>query len=89
MKPRKTFFSPPRQWLLAHHRSRRSFAGWPVAVRGMVWMVLGGMLFSLLNTIARELTLHLDVYQSQFLRYLFGLIFILPWVWRDGWRARA
>lgn len=87
MKPRKTFFSPPRQWLLARHRSRRSFAGWPVAVRGMVWMVVGGMLFSLLNTIARELTLHLDVYQSQFLRYLFGLIFILPWVWRDGWRA--
>jgi drug/metabolite transporter (DMT)-like permease len=53
----------------------------------MVWMVLGGMLFSLLNTIARDLTLHLDVYQSQFLRYLFGLLVILPWVWRDGWRA--
>lgn len=87
MKPRKAFFSPPRQWLLAHHRSRRTFSAWPAAVRGMVWMVLGGVLFSLLNTIARELTLHLDVYQSQFLRYLFGLIFILPWVWRDGWRA--
>jgi len=53
----------------------------------MVWMVLGGLLFSLLNTIARDLTLHLDVYQSQFLRYLFGLLVILPWVWRDGWRA--
>ncbi len=87
MKPRKAFFSLPRQWLLVHHRSRRSFAAWPVAVRGMVWMVLGGVLFSFLNTIARELTLHLDVYQSQFLRYLFGLICILPWVWREGWRA--
>jgi drug/metabolite transporter (DMT)-like permease len=65
----------------------RTFANWPVAVRGMVWMVLGGFLFSLLNTIARDLTLHLDVYQSQFLRYLFGLLVILPWVWRDGWRA--
>jgi drug/metabolite transporter (DMT)-like permease len=65
----------------------RAFANWPVAVRGMVWMVLGGFLFSLLNTIARDLTLHLDVYQSQFLRYLFGLLVILPWVWRDGWRA--
>lgn len=53
----------------------------------MVWMVLGGFLFSLLNTIARDLTLHLDVYQSQFLRYLFGLLVILPWVWREGWRA--
>ena len=53
----------------------------------MVWMVLGGFLFSLLNTIARDLTLHLDVYQSQSLRYLFGLLVILPWVFRDGWRA--
>jgi drug/metabolite transporter (DMT)-like permease len=87
MKPRKAFFSPPRQWLLAHHRSRRSFAAWPVAVRGMVWMVCGGLLFSVLNTIARQLTLHLDVYQSQFLRYLFGLLVILPWVFRDGWRS--
>jgi drug/metabolite transporter (DMT)-like permease len=65
----------------------RTFANLPVAVRGMVWMVLGGFLFSLLNTIARDLTLHLDVYQSQFLRYLFGLLVILPWVWREGWRA--
>jgi drug/metabolite transporter (DMT)-like permease len=87
MKPRKALFSMPRTWRLAHHRSRRAFSSWPVAVQGMVWMVVGGLLFSLLNTIARELTLQLDVYQSQFLRYLFGLIFILPWVWRDGWRA--
>jgi drug/metabolite transporter (DMT)-like permease len=53
----------------------------------MVWMVLGGLLFSLLNAVARELTLHLDVYQSQFLRYVFGLLVILPWVFRDGWRT--
>jgi len=50
-------------------------------------MVLGGLLFSLLNAVARELTLHLDVYQSQFLRYVFGLLVILPWVFRDGWRT--
>lgn len=50
-------------------------------------MVLGGLLFSLLNAVARELTLHLDVYQSQFLRYLFGLLVILPWVFRAGWRT--
>lgn len=87
MKPRKSFFSLPRQWSLAHRRGMRAFEAWPAAVRGMVWMVAGGVLFSLLNTIARELTLHLDVYQSQFLRYLFGLLVILPWVWRDGWRA--
>ena len=87
MKPRKALFSLPRAWRLAQHRSRRAFSSWPVAVQGMVWMVLGGFLFSLLNTIARELTLQLDVYQSQFLRYVFGLLVILPWVFRDGWRA--
>jgi drug/metabolite transporter (DMT)-like permease len=85
-QPRKPL-STLRQWSLARHRGRRAFAAWPATVRGMVWMVLGGLLFSLLNTIARDLTLHLDVYQSQFLRYLFGLLVILPWVWRDGWRA--
>ena len=87
MKPRKAFFSTPRPWRLARHRSRRAFSFLPVAVQGMVWMVAGGLLFSLLNTIARELTLQLDVYQSQFLRYVFGLLVILPWVFRDGWRA--
>jgi drug/metabolite transporter (DMT)-like permease len=87
MKPRKAFFSIPRLWRLAQHRSSRAFSSWPLAVQGMVWMVLGGLLFSLLNTVARELTLQLDVYQSQFLRYLFGLLVILPWVFRDGWRA--
>jgi len=78
---------PRRRWSLVQRRGLRTLANWPPAVRGMVWMVLGGLLFSLLNTIARDLTLHLDVYQSQFLRYLFGLLVILPWVWRDGWRA--
>ena len=87
MKPRKTRFHPPRQWLLVHRLALRRFAAWPAAVRGMVWMVLGGILFSLLNALSRELTLQLDVYQSQFLRYVFGLLVILPWVWRGGWRA--
>lgn len=87
MKLRHTLLSWPRQCSLAHRRALRAFSAWPVAVQGMVWMVLGGLLFSLLNTIARQLTLHLDVYQSQFLRYLFGLLVILPWVWRDGWQA--
>lgn len=86
MKPHQPL-SLWRRYLLTQHLGRRKFAAWPAAVRGMVWMVLGGLFFSFLNTIARELTLHLDVYQSQFLRYLFGLMVILPWVFRDGWRA--
>lgn len=86
MKPRKPFH-PVRQWSLAHRKGMRIFDAWPATVRGMVWMVLGGVMFSLLNTIARELTLHLDVYQSQFLRYLFGLLVMLPLVYSNGWRA--
>lgn len=86
MKPHQPL-SLWRRYLLTQRLGRRKFAAWPAAVRGMVWMVLGGLFFSFLNTIARELTLQLDVYQSQFLRYLFGLMVILPWVYRDGWRA--
>ncbi|OYU11201.1 MAG: EamA family transporter [Comamonadaceae bacterium PBBC1] len=87
MTPPKPALSWLQRCAHVHQRGLRMFAAWPVAVQGMVWMVLGGLLFSFLNAIARDLTLHLDVYQSQFLRYLFGLLFILPWVWRDGWRA--
>ena len=87
MTPPKPALSWLQRCAHAHQRGLHMFAAWPVAVQGMVWMVLGGLLFSFLNAIARDLTLHLDVYQSQFLRYLFGLLFILPWVWRDGWRA--
>lgn len=86
MTPRKPI-SVWRRYKLTQHLGSRTLAAWPAAVRGMVWMVLGGLSFSFLNAIARELTLHLDVYQSQFLRYLFGLLVILPWVYKSGWRS--
>lgn len=53
----------------------------------MLWMVLGGLCFSLLNTLARALSQQLDVYQTQFLRYLMGLLVMLPLVWRHGVQA--
>jgi len=68
-------------------KARRHWRTWPLALRAMAWMVLGGMLFSVLNTIARQLTLSIDPLQSQFLRYLFGLLVMLPLLWRNGWRA--
>jgi drug/metabolite transporter (DMT)-like permease len=89
VRPRKPFSlgKTRRRLGLAQRRSERAFAAWPAPVRGMVWMVSGGLLFSVLNTIARGLAMQMDVYQAQFLRYVFGLLVILPWVWRDGWRA--
>lgn len=50
-------------------------------------MLLSGVCFSVLNAMARRLSQQLDVFEAQFLRYLFGLLVILPWVWRTGWRV--
>ncbi len=87
MKARKPFFSAPQRVSIAHRRGQRRLAAWPASVRGMLWMVAGGVLFSLLNTMARGLSMQLDVYQPQFVRYLMGILVILPWVYRDGWQA--
>jgi drug/metabolite transporter (DMT)-like permease len=88
MKPRTP--TPPslqRLWTLIHVRTYRRMMSWPSPVRGMLWMALGGILFSVLNTIARVMTLQMDPYEAQFLRYLCGLIIMLPLLWRDGWAA--
>ncbi|MBD8049524.1 DMT family transporter [Limnohabitans radicicola] len=88
MNSRKPFFHGPwRRAALAHRRTRRELLTWPAPVRGMLWMVLGGILFTCLNTLARGLSMQLDVYETQFLRYLFGLVVMLPLVWRHGWQA--
>ena len=87
MTRKPLFHGARRRGALVQHRTRRQFNRWPAPVRGMLWMVAGGLLFSLLNTLARALSQQLDVYQSQFLRYLMGLLIIMPWVWRDGWQA--
>ena len=85
---RKPFFHGAlRQGAVAHWRTRRHIQRWPAPARGMLWMVAGGLCFSLLNTLARALSQQLDVYQTQFLRYLMGLIVMLPLVWRHGLQA--
>ncbi len=55
--------------------------------RALIWAAAAGFLFSLLNALARQLTLHLDPLQAQFLRYLFGVVVLLPWVIRHGVQA--
>lgn len=56
----------------------------PAVWRGMLWVALSGLLFSCLNTIVRSITLSLDPFESQFLRYLFGVAAMLPFLWRQG-----
>ena len=56
-------------------------------VRGLLWAACSGLVFSALNSTMRHLTLSVDAFQAQFLRYLFGLIVLLPMVWHHGLAA--
>ena len=46
-----------------------------------------GVLFTCLNTVVRSITLTLDGLESQFLRYLFGFLVMLPLLIQEGWRT--
>ncbi len=87
MTRKPLFHAPLRRGALLHLRPVRQLRAWPAPARGMLWMVAGGLCFSLLNTLARALSQQLDVYQAQFLRYLMGLLVMLPLVWRHGLAA--
>lgn len=56
-------------------------------LRGLLWSMGAGLTFVVLNTLMRALSLRLDVFQVQFLRYLFGLLVMLPLVARSGMAA--
>jgi drug/metabolite transporter (DMT)-like permease len=68
--------------LLLHRASQLD----PV-VKGLLWTSAGGLCLSVLNAVMRGLTLQLDPLQSQFLRYGFGLVVMLPLVLRSGMAA--
>jgi drug/metabolite transporter (DMT)-like permease len=70
--------------LLANRQTRRKASGLPMIWKGMLWMAVGGFLFSILNTIVRSIAMQMDPFEVQFLRYLFGLIVMLPWVFKAG-----
>ena len=80
-------FSVARRLTWAKHRTHRKAQRLPAAWQGMLWMAMGGLMFSLLNTIARAIALQMDPFQTQFLRYLCGLLIMLPLVWRAGLAA--
>ena len=55
--------------------------------RALLWAIPAGLMFTMLNAIQRYLTLEMDVFQAQFLRYLCGLLVMLPLVWHAGFAA--
>ena len=56
-------------------------------VRGLLWSMAAGFTFVVLNTVMRGLSLALDPFETQFLRYVFGLAVMLPLVARYGLSA--
>jgi len=75
-----------KRHVLARHAAiaRRRAARLDPVVRGLLWSMAAGLQFVLLNTLMRGLTLQLDPFQTQFLRYAFGLAVMLPLVVRSG-----
>jgi drug/metabolite transporter (DMT)-like permease len=53
-------------------------------LRGLLWSGAAGFMFVMLNTVMRKVTLDLHPFQTQFLRYLFGLAVMLPFIARAG-----
>jgi drug/metabolite transporter (DMT)-like permease len=55
--------------------------------RALLWSACAGLLFVILNSLMRGLSRALDPYQTQFLRYLMGVVVMLPLVARSGLAA--
>ena len=72
------------RWAAVAARIERRTAPWSDARRGLAWAALAGLFFCLLNALVRRLTLSLDPFQAQFLRYAFGFAVLLPLLWRRG-----
>lgn len=83
---------PLRAWRRARGAVHRRTAHLPATVQGLLWTSAAGLIFSVLNTVMRALGQQVDPFQAQFLRYLFGLLVLLPLVWHHGlaaYRPRA
>jgi len=65
-------------------RARRRFARLDATLKGLLWSAAAGFIFSQLNALMRVLTIELDPFQTQFLRYLFGCVVMLPLVLKSG-----
>jgi drug/metabolite transporter (DMT)-like permease len=71
----------------AHHSISMHFGHLNPAMRAMAWMGLSGIVFAVLNTILRTISLQMNPLEVQFLRYFAGLIVMIPFIARVGLRA--
>jgi len=84
--------TPPlarRRNLFARHAqvAHRRIARLDPGSHALLWAMSAGFLFVVLNTLMRGLSIALDPFQTQFLRYLMGLAVMLPLVLRGGFAA--
>ena len=56
----------------------------PAPIRGALWMVTSCACFSTMTALIRHLTDGIHPFEVGFFRNLFGLVFVLPWLWRGG-----
>jgi drug/metabolite transporter (DMT)-like permease len=61
--------------------------GLPAPVRGALWMCAAATAFALMVTLVRHLTDGLHPLQVVFFRTAFGLLAMLPWLLRQGFRV--
>ena len=92
MPPEQASAAPPDSWLRRwqqriHAGVQRRTLHLPDAVRGLLWAATAGLLFTFLNVLMRLLSLRLDPFQTQFVRYACGLLVLLPMVWAQGLAA--
>jgi drug/metabolite transporter (DMT)-like permease len=71
-------------WMRHASLAQRRAARLDPTVRGLLWSTAAGLTFVVLNTLMRSLTLQLDPFQTQFLRYVFGLLVLVPFIMRSG-----
>lgn len=65
----------------------RRITGASDTTRAILWMLACGVLFILLNGLLRILAQQLDPFVTGFLRYSFGVVVMLPFIWRAGLAA--
>lgn len=64
------------------HRWRAAMSAIPPNVQGMLWIALSGLIFSCFMALVRHVGSHMDPIQISFMRYAFGLVFLLPFFMR-------
>lgn len=72
-----------RHALVAHRRTSRLDPN----IRGLLWAVLAGVLFVVLNSIMRGLAIHIGPFLTQALRYAMGVLVMLPLMAGSGFAS--